>query len=398
MLSRSNNPLISASRRWTVSTVASLLTAAGALGASATFYGVGQLPGGAPNSEIRDAVITATGVLAVGNAQANPSAALSDTAVLWTPTDGLQSLDGLLGIPVPLEHSFMTASQIAATSHQVAARISVDATGRHYMPGIYNAGGPLTAVLGLPEGSTFGAANGISGNGHVIYGFSLDSDGNYQSFRWTLAEGTVTLPVITGYPSAITAFKGCSQDGSTEVGAASTPTGSAYAAGSVPYLYNTTSGMTVLPLAPGGTWAGAFGIDPTGTYTIGCGDTPANPKGELLLWTGGAVTTLGVPAAEAANGIATNVGGVTHGGTVIVVAGTLGSYLHNSYGWFDLQTALAATGADLTGWSTLNVLGINGAGTLVFGHGAHSGGTEGFVAEVSAGYLENYGKPKKTKG
>ena len=123
MLSRSNNPLISASRRWTVSTVASLLTAAGALGASATFYGVGQLPGGAPNSEIRDAVITATGVLAVGNAQANPSAALSDTAVLWTPTDGLQSLDGLLGISVPLEHSFMTASQIAATSHQVAARI-----------------------------------------------------------------------------------------------------------------------------------------------------------------------------------------------------------------------------------------------------------------------------------
>ena len=372
-----------------------LVAATSTLCASATFYGVGQLPGGAVNGEIRDAAVTSTGILATGNAQQNPGAAFSDTAVIWTPAAGLQTLASLNNIPVPPGGRLVTGSQIAAGNHAIAARISTDATGRAILPALYNQGGPLTAVLGMPSGLVFGAANSVSSNGQTVYGFGVDESGNYQSFRWTVSEGAVPLPAISGYAAILATPRGCSDNVAIDIGAASTASGMTFGPGSAAYEYSTSSGMSVLPVAPGGTWAGASGIDPTGTYVVGCGDTPTNPNGEILLWTSGAVSTLGVPAAESATGMAPNFAGVTRNGVVVVVAGALGSYIHNSYGWFDLQQALVAGGADLSGWNSLNVLGTNGEGTLVFGSGAHGGGTEGFVAQVSAGYLDNFGKPKK---
>jgi len=127
---------------------------------------------------------------------------------------------------------------------------------------------------------------------------------------------------------------------------------------------------------------------------VGVGDSPTYPNGEALLWTGGAVTELGVPAAESANGLSDNFIGVTSDGSVTVLSGALGSYLHNDYGWWDLQTALTSGGGALAGWSVLSVLGCNPEGTLVFGNGTHNGGQEGFVVKLSASYLKNYGKPK----
>jgi hypothetical protein len=376
----------------------SIIMAAKALCASVTFYGVGQLPGGALNSQIRDAVTTSTGILAVGNAQQDPASSLGDTAVIWTPTEGLQALASLNNVSIPPNSRFETASQIAKGNNVIAARISTDATGRHVLPALYNPGGPLTAILGLPQGIVWGAANSVSSDGKTVYGFDSDPSGNLLGFRWTLTEGAVQLPAIAGYPSTVPAPRGCSNDGSIDVGVAGTATGGAFGPGSIGFEFNSASGMSVLPLPPGGTWAGASGIDPSGTYVVGCGDTPANPNGELLLWTSGSVLTLGVPAAEAATGLANNFVSVTRNGVVVVVSGLLGSYIHNSYGWSDLQSALIAGGADLSGWSVLTVLGTNGDGTLVFGNGNHGGGAEGFVAQLPAGYLEKVGKPAKTKG
>jgi hypothetical protein len=364
---------------------------------SVTFYGIGQLPGGAVNSQIRDAVITSTGILAAGNAQQNPAALGADTAVIWTPTTGLQTLASLNNVSIPTTAKFITISQISIGNNLVAGRISTDTTGRHLLPVLYNPGGPLTAILGIPEGFASGAANSLSSDGKIVYGFLQDSFGGLQGFEWTLATGAVELPIIAGFPSNVPAARGCSSDGTIDVGAASTDTGTIYGPGSAAWEFSTTSGMSVLPLAPGGTWAGASGIDPSGTYIVGCGDTPANPNGEILLWTGGSVTTLGVPAAEAATGITENIIGVTRNGDVVVVAGLLGSYINNAYGWSDLQTALAAGGGNLTGWTTLTVLGINADGTLVFGNGMHGGGPEGFVAQLPTGYLKKYAKPAKTK-
>lgn len=368
------------------------IVAARALGQSVTFYGVGQLPGGAPNSQIRSAVVTSTGILAAGNAQQNPAGLGGDVAVIWTPTTGLQTLASLNNVSIPAGNRLITVSQISAGNNLIAARISTDSTGRSLLPALYNPGGPLTAVLGIPEGYIWGGANGVSSDGKIVYGFDEDSTGNFQGFEWTVATGAVQLPPIAGYVSLLPVAAGCSSDGTIDLGTASTAAG-----GSVAYVFTTASGTSLLPLAPGGTWSQAAGIDPSGTYMVGCGDTPANPNGEVLLWTGGTVTTLGVPAAEAATGIDQNFAGVTRNGDVVVVAGALGSYINNAYGWFDLQTALAAGGGNLAGWSVLSVLGMSGDGTLVFGSGNHGAGAEGFVAQVPAGFLKKYGKPAKTK-
>ena len=376
----------------------SIIVAANAFSDSVAFYGVGQLPGGALNSQIRDAVVTSTGILAAGSAQQNPASSAGDTAVIWTPTEGLQKLASLNNVSIPPGSRFETASQIANGNNVIAARISTDGTGRDVLPALYNPGGPLTAILGIPEGLAWGAANAVSSDGKTVYGFDVDPSGILLGFRWTLAEGAVQLPAIAGYNSTVPAARGCSRDGSVDVGAASTPTGVTYGPGSIAFAFNLASGMTILPLPPGGSWAGASGIDPSGTFIVGCGDTPANPNGEVLLWTGGSVSTLGVPAAEAAIGIVDNFMGVNRNGDVVVVAGLLGSYIHNNYGWFDLQAALVAAGANLSGWSVLDVFGIDGDGTLVFGCGNHGGGPEGFVAQLPPGYLAKFGKPAKSKG
>jgi hypothetical protein len=372
------------------------IVSANAFSQTVTFYGVGQLPGGAVNSQIRDAVVTSTGILAAGNAQQNPAASGSDTAVIWTPTTGLQTLASLNNVPIPVPSRFITASQISTGNNVVAGRISTDSTGRNLLPALYNPGGPLTAILGIPEGYTWGGANGVSSDGKIVYGFDAGPSG-MEGFQWTLATGAVQFPAIAGYPSVIPAARGCSGDGTLDVGVATTADGTFLGLGSVAVEFSSASGISILPFAPGGTWAGAAGIDPSGTYVVGCGDTPANPNGEILLWTNGAVSTLGVPTAEASTGITLNIAGVTRNGDVVVVGGALGSYIYNTYGWSDLQTALVAGGANLTGWSVLGVLGVNGDGTLVFGSGMHNGGPEGFVAQLPTGYLKKYGKPVKTK-
>jgi hypothetical protein len=376
----------------------STITAANAFCDSAIFYGVGQLPGGALNSQIRDAVVTSTGILAAGSAQQNPSSAVGDTAVIWTPATGLQTLATLNNVSVPPNSRFVTASQISTGNNVIAARINTDATGRDVLPALYNPGGPLTAILGVPEGLVWGAANGISSDGKIVYGFDVDPSGDQLGYRWTLATGAVQLPGIEGYTSIILAPRGCSGDGTIAAGVAVTADGTYVGPGSMPFEFNSASGISLLPLPPGGTWAAAAGIEPSGTYIVGNGDTPANPNGEALLWTNGTVSTLGVPAAEAATGFDNNFAAVTRDGTAIVIGGEVGSYIYNAYGWSDLQTALAAGGADLTGWSVLSVRGMNADGTLVFGSGNHGGGVEGFVAQLPAGYLKHYGKPAKTKG
>jgi len=77
------------------------------------------------------------------------------------------------------------------------------------------------------------------------------------------------------------------------------------------------------------------------------------------------------------------------------------SYFHNSHGWFNLNAALRDGGVQLMpNWNPdLTVTGMSPDGTLVYGLGFHSDGTqEGFVAEFPEGYLANYQAPRGVSG
>jgi hypothetical protein len=95
------------------------------------------------------------------------------------------------------------------------------------------------------------------------------------------------------------------------------------------------------------------------------------------------------------------VGTITADGQVAVVPfydpafiGPYKSYVRNAHGWFELNAVMAAAGVDPTGWVLDQVWGVSPDGTLLFGAGQHDGKNEGWVSELPANYLRDYGAPQ----
>jgi hypothetical protein len=68
--------------------------------------------------------------------------------------------------------------------------------------------------------------------------------------------------------------------------------------------------------------------------------------------------------------------------------------VRNAHGWFELNAVVSAAGADLTGWVLDQAWGVSPDGTLLFGAGQHDGHNEGWVSELPANYLRDYGAPQ----
>ena len=60
--------------------------------AQVTLYGVGELPGGITQSQVRDTTRFGTVLYAVGGSAANAGSTGNDTAFLWTSTGGMTAL------------------------------------------------------------------------------------------------------------------------------------------------------------------------------------------------------------------------------------------------------------------------------------------------------------------
>jgi hypothetical protein len=158
------------------------------------------------------------------------------------------------------------------------------------------------------------------------------------------------------------------------------------------------SGMTALPLLSGSTATAALGVTPDGQWVLGYGTSAANPFGELIRWNvvTGTTESLGSPDPTRI----ARFGDITADGQVAIVSfqnyefvDPNKSYLRNAHGWFELNEVMAAAGADLTGWVLDQVWGVSPDGTLVFGAGLRDGYTEGWVSELPANYLRDYGAP-----
>lgn len=365
-------------------------------GPAVSFWGVGQLAGTlAPMSQIRDVTATSTGIIAVGAARAHSSSPNEDTAVRWSPSAGLTALPDL--VVNNGATAFMTASAITPDGSLIAGRSHDAATGNSRVATTWSGNGTNPTSLGyLPGGSFVSAANGLSANGSVMYGFGSDSAGKTEPFRYAggtmTALGLLNASDVANYPIA----RAVSSDGTVMAGT-SGATGQP-GAGNQGYRYVYASGagtMTALPNLSGGTWTAALALTPDGAKVLGVGDSTAAPNGELAIWDYSSptpiVTALGSPnPAWGPN----NLGGVSADGQVAVVS--FGSsdpndpgvaYLRNPNGWFDLNNVLAQGGAGVGGWRVTAVLGISADASLVWGSGWHDGAQEGWVASFPPGYL-----------
>ena len=119
-----------------------------------------------------------------------------------------------------------------------------------------------------------------SADGSVIVGQT-----GFSGWRWTAATGHVALPLTPGATDENNAALGISANGQLIVGQGSTPTSGSYRG----YIYNITSGYTMLQAGtPGGTDA-AEAITPDGQTVYG--DAGVNGNGQMGRWVNGSLVT-----------------------------------------------------------------------------------------------------------
>lgn len=391
--------------------------------AQATFHAVGDLPGGAFSSQIRDATKVGNTILAVGsgNGQTPPLNCLDpcnsgDTAVLWR-------IVGTTVTPVALPNlvvntsatNFVTASAITPDGAYIASRARSDVSSQFVsINNRRQAVRVTTALLSSPSANlNLGtsllpalppstAAVAISIDGSILYG--LNSAGRAVRFDVSNSSSLIIDPLVMNTSGV--AARGTSSDGTVMVGSFTSSLDDRPFYSGRAFRYVQGSGAALIPLPVGGTWSGSIAVSPDGNLVLVAGDSgaypkgsdPNNPKGEVYLYnaTSGAITSLGSP--NSAFG-PSNVAGMTADASVVAMS--FGgptrnfSYFHNSHGWFLVASALGASGIDVKaqGWTELGLSGMSSDGTLVFGSGVHNNQVEGWVAEFPAGYLAAFDAP-----
>jgi len=387
-----------------------------ALNAQVGIYGIGQLGGGVNYSEVRAAILTSNGIVAVGGANGQSWDTVAnggfsndqDTAVLWTKGSGagvLQTLPPVLAPNIDNIGKVVTAGDVtevssgniviaarsyysASINSTVAPNAKEEVLYSYTFNGTTATYGSTTPLLPIINPNTQNAANAISRDGSVVYGFT--GNGNVVT-RWTSASGTLVNlgTAVSGDTGSIPAGRGVSSDGSVMVGTRTLADGVTTKA----FTYNGT--FTTIGTLSGGTNSQSLAVSADGSVVFGTSESTLHPNGEAFFWTAaGGFTALGSPNdAWIPNGL----GGITADGSVAIVdfenGSTPNSYLFNSHGMYSLSSVLTAAGVDFSGWSNLSAQGISPDGQLIYGHGLHGADIEGFVAEVPSGLVSAIPEP-----
>ncbi|HVZ63843.1 MAG TPA: PEP-CTERM sorting domain-containing protein [Lacunisphaera sp.] len=358
----------------------------------ATMYGVGDLAGGASWSQVRDVTKTGGVIYAVGSGSANSGSTSGDTAFLWTSSGGLSAIPNLA---TNTQTNFVTASDITPDAAYIASRSHYDSSpDRQAVQVTTSSLTPL--ALASPGGfSTPSYAVSISNDGSVLYGVAGNGSGQSQAVRFVAGGSATAIPFASvGDTWSSPVARAISSNGNLMLGTSSSNS-LISGAGSRAFLYNNTAAsITLLPLLSGGSWSQGLAMNSAGSLMLLGGDTPTNANGELYLYDGSTVAALGTPDPSLGLNI---FGGMSADGSVVGLtwtgASSNQSFIYNSHGWQDFYGVASGSGANLSGWTTLNINGISEDGTLVWGDGLHNGNNEGFVMEFSSGYLSAVPEP-----
>ena len=368
-----------------------------AVTAQVKFFGVGDLPGGIVQSQVRDTAKVGNVLYAVGGSAVDPGSTGNDAAFLWTSTGGITALPQL--VPGLTGTNPIIGSAITPDAVYIAARArwNPSAAGQRRAVRVTTSGLALLDLGFLPGFPQQGFANAISNDGSILYGIArYEPGGLTQAVRFTAAGPTIAaIPFLNpGDNQSGPAPRGTSSDGSVMVGTSATNSNGS-GPGNAAFRYIQGVGVSAIPLLAGGTWSAAIAVSPNGNLALVGGDSTAAPNGEVYLYnaTASTVTPLGSPALGFG---ASTLGGMTFDGSVVAL--TFGSvddpyssgFVRNSAGWHDVRAILANAGVNLAGWSIGEINGMSSDGTRLWGSGAHNGNVEGWLAEFPAGYLAAY--------
>lgn len=332
------------------------------IGPSATFTGIGSLPGDASSQAI---AVSADGVVVVGSSKA---ASGKSQAFRWSALEGMSGLGFMAGgttsiaLAVSADGSVVVGNGDAMSAGSAVFRWSAS-TGLVHL-------NPLAT-------SNLCAAGGVSGDGSVVVGTCLTTGSS--AFRWTESTGMVSLGQFgtgsnrTSNACAITA------DGAVIVGI-----GHPVLTGAV--VWTSAGDSRILGKVSGDISAGAFAVSRDGRVIVGSSTEPSVHQ-RAFRWTSEAgMTAIASSTASLSDSIALAVSG---DGQVIVgwgttPAGEAALIWDEQHGLRQLQAVLEMDyRTTISGWKLSRATGISDDGRIIVGFGTNpSGQSEGWVLKL----------------
>ena len=336
-----------------LSVILSLLPAAQAQ--TASFTGLGDLPGGDFDSQAYS--VSADGSVVVGKGKT----VNGDAAFRWTEAGGMVGLGDLPGGTV------VSKATVTSADGSVVVGESQSAKGLEAFRWTEAEG--MVGLGGLPGGSFFfSRALSTSADGSVIVGES-QSPGGFQAFRWE--DGTMTglgdLPGGFFFSQAYT----ISADGNVIAGQSQS------ANGPEAFRWTADGGMVGLGDLPGGTYFSVvYSASADGDVLAGWGQSPEGI--EAFRWEDGAMIGLGDLPGSFFFSVAL---ATSSDGSAVVGYSEAEPQGYHAFLWTeadgmrDLKEVLENDyGLDLTGWKLSLAYDISDDGTAIVGYGTDPAG------------------------
>jgi len=345
------------------------IVSAASLGATPSFQGLGDIPGGATGSAAFG--ISDDGSAVVGIGDVDVSAGLPPTegqAFRWTQSGGMVGLGFLpgdasysWGWDASGDGSVITGTARDSSGYQRAFR--------------WTESGGMTDLGALP-GYNDSNGQGVSADGSVIVG-----QGAFP-WRWTQSEGMVSLGTLSGGILGGSAWA-ASANGSVIVGRGK------HSTTSEAFRWTQATGMVGLGYLPGGGSNGeSLGVSSDGSVVVGYGDSDSGDQAFIWTEADGMVGLGDLPgglSGSVARGISADGSIVVGAGDILTAQLPLGTAFiwDEVNGMRDLHDVLTGLGLDLTDWSLLAAIDISADGQTIVGIGTNpSGDMDGWIAVV----------------
>ncbi|HYD01392.1 MAG TPA: GC-type dockerin domain-anchored protein [Phycisphaerales bacterium] len=287
----------------------------------------------------------------------------------WTPGGGAVNLGVLAGGEIGAAQASEVSDDGAVVVGTSAADGSIASKAFRWT----QTGGMVN--LGTLAGGTSSVANGVSGDGQVVVGYSTSSDGQ-RAYRWTATDGMQDLGTLSGFTASLAL--GADADGSVVVGYAQV-TGSARA------LRWVDGVLEDLGLVNGYASSYGYACSVDGSVVVGR-VFDIGLGGQMCRWTqAGGMQEIGrLDGATTAFAY-----GVSGDGSVVVgMSQFTGAGNRRATMWTeasgvrDLNVYLPTIGIDLTGWVLTDATDVSPDGTRIVGYGVHGGVTEAWIATL----------------
>lgn len=348
------------------------LAAAPALaGGGATFYAIGDLPGGTFFS--RAYAVSADGTTVVGNSVSSTGL----EAFRWSVGGGLVGIGDLAGGSVSAD------AEAVSADGSVIVGSSLSGNGTEAFRWTASTG--MVALGDLPGGPFFSDARAVSADGSAIAGRarSTASGGNFEAFRWTSGGGMVGLGDLSGSSFSSTA-NGISGDGQIVVGLGSGTLGAEA------FRWTSGSGLLGIGDLSGGVFSSvATAISADGGVIVGWGNSTTGTEAFRRDGSGNLIGLGILPAGGfASTAYSVNADGSLIGGEAAHVSLGARAFLWDAAnGLRDLKDLLVGSyGLALGNWKLERVTGISADGSVLCGWGTNpSNQTDSWVVVFDTG-------------